>query len=721
MSIKFQCSNPQCGKAMSAPDEYAGKKVRCSQCKTNMLVPEKTKEERVQRLGDYELVRKLGKGGMGTVYEAIQTKLKRRVALKVLSRRFSKDETFLARFEREAQSSAALNHSNIIQVYDIGEVRGDHFFAMEYVEGCDLMQRIETEGHIPEPEVLEIGLQIAEALCYAHKDHSIIHRDIKPHNIMLAANGQPKLADLGLAKSTTEDSSITQTGAAMGTPYYMSPEQAENAKEADHRSDIYSLGITMLHAATGRPPYDGEKAISVMLAHINKPLPTGAELGVPLSPSFDALIQKMCAKKAKDRYQDYGSLLSDMNEIKGSQEVGFAPTLVAPGLAHPAAQTVTAAGLTSVFEQLSPQPKWLKIVVGALALILILIFMLGGNEPTEEAASPTTSVPGDNSVESVGSTSVPGSRNVPQPGKSFQLPEGFEVPNQRQDGFGNPILRGNHPGTVRPRELRHKSGILFVYIPGGKFTMGSPPGEPGRDADEAQHEVNVEPFYLGKYEVTVGQFRGFAEATGFTTRGGPRFDFEALSWSGQSRWDSPGFSQTDDHPALSIGWRDAQAFITWLNDSSTSANFGLPADTEWEFACRSGTKTRFFWGEDETEAGQFSNSADQSIQAAYPNYPDNWIYPVNDGHPFTARVGTFKPNAYGLYDMIGNVFEWCENMYGAYVEGAVRTNMAGSRNIRGGGFAGDIRCRGRSAMRFAMGEDSRYSSLGFRVCWRPDK
>lgn len=190
------------------------------------------------------------------------------------------------------------------------------------------MQRMEMEGHLPEPEILEIGIQIAEALLYAHEEHSIIHRDIKPHNIMLAAKGQAKLADLGLAKCTMEDSSITQTGAAMGTPYYMSPEQAEDAKQAGHRSDIYSLGITMLHGATGKPPYDGDTAISVMLAHINKPLPTGAELGVPLSTGFDALMQKMSAKEPGERYQDYESLLADMRELQSSQEVGFAPTIV---------------------------------------------------------------------------------------------------------------------------------------------------------------------------------------------------------------------------------------------------------------------------------------------------------------------------------------------------------------------------------------------------------
>ena len=352
-------------------------------------------------------------------------------------------------------------------------------------------------------------------------------------------------------------------------------------------------------------------------------------------------------------------------------------------------------------------------------MVLLLIFLFWGKGPTDEPAGPTTSVAASIGVETAASTSVPENQNVARPAGSFQLSDDFELPAQQQDEFENPILKGSYPGTDRPRELRHKSGMLFVYVPGGRFTMGSPPDEPGRQGDEAQHEVDVEPFYLGKYEVTVGQFRRFAEATDFTTRSGPSFDFEAVDWRGQSSWENPGFEQTDNHPALSISWSDAQAFIVWLNENSGTTNFGLPTDMEWEFACRAGTKTRFYWGDDEADADEFSNSADQSIRAEYPNYPEDWVYPVNDGHPFTARAGTFKPNAYGLYDMIGNAFEWCENQYDAHVEGAVRSNMIGTRNIRGGGFAGDIRCRGRSALRFGLGEESRYASLGFRACWRP--
>jgi hypothetical protein len=189
----------------------------------------------------------------------------------------------------------------------------------------------------------------------------------------------------------------------MGTPYYMSPEQAEDAKQAGHRSDIYSLGITMLHGATGKPPYDGDTAISVMLAHINKPLPTGAELGVPLSPGFDALMQKMSAKEPGERHQDYASLLADMRELQNSQEVGFAPTIVSPGPTHPAAETAASAGPLLVSEKGPPKPRWLPFAAGIPVLVLLLIFLFWGNDPATETAGPTTSVAPSIGVETAAS------------------------------------------------------------------------------------------------------------------------------------------------------------------------------------------------------------------------------------------------------------------------------------------------------------------------------
>ena len=353
MAIRVQCSNPQCGKSLDCPDEHAGKTVKCSACGTQLQVPASgqpsAKPQGTQMLGDYRLLRKLGEGGMGAVYEAEHLKLERHVALKVLPQKFTNDPTFLERFQREAKSAAALNHTNIIQLYDIGEDRGHHFFGMEFVDGESAQERLQREGKLTLEWALHVVRGVAEALRYAHQ-RQIIHRDIKPDNIMLTKDGHVKLADLGLAKKMGDvTSGVTQTGAGMGTPYYMAPEQAEDARSVDHRADIYALGITLLHLLAGRRPYDGDSAYGIIIAHVSKPLPTGTQLGTELAPEVEAVIQKMCAKEPDQRYQDYDTLLADLERAQAGQ-----PTAAMTGseavlktMTQPVRRTADSSGLQS--------------------------------------------------------------------------------------------------------------------------------------------------------------------------------------------------------------------------------------------------------------------------------------------------------------------------------------------------------------------------------------
>ena len=417
MAISMQCGNPECRKALDCPDEHAGKTVKCPACGAVLQVPAagsqppaaasvQTGQQATQTLGDYRLLRKLGEGGMGAVYEAEHAKLKRRVALKVLPQKFTSNAVFLERFQREAQSAAALNHSNIIQLYDIGEDRGFHFFGMELVDGESAKDRLRREGKLPCGEALQVVEAVASALEYAHQ-HGIIHRDIKPDNIMLRSDGQVKLADLGLAKKTEDaDNSVTQTGTGLGTPYYMAPEQAEDAARVDHRADIYALGITLLHMLTGKRPYDGDSAYGIILAHSMKPLPTGEELGTPLPASVEKMIQKMCAKKPEERYRDYTTLLSDLEAV----QKGKAPD-----------QTVTAAGLKGGRRRSSAPSARTKskskapLFLGAAAAALLIgggvFFAMRGDESGSSDLSSSSGLPtGESSSDS-------GSRNKPEPVK----------------------------------------------------------------------------------------------------------------------------------------------------------------------------------------------------------------------------------------------------------------------------------------------------------------
>ncbi len=271
------------------------------------------------QLGEYQLVRKIAEGGMGEVYEAVQLKLDRRVAVKLLSEQLAREEEFLARFEREAKSAAALNHANVVQVYDYGCADGQYYFVMELVDGVDLSAHVKEHGKLPIPEALGYFEQAVNALKFAAR-HAIIHRDIKPANLMLTRDGMVKVSDLGLAKKLTDDSDVTMTGVGMGSPHFLAPEQADDAAHVDHRADIYALGVTLLFLLTGKRPFEGASNFSVVLAHANKPLPTGFELGTPLPDEIQRFIQRMTAKLPAGRYQTYDELLEDLQRVKAGQK-----------------------------------------------------------------------------------------------------------------------------------------------------------------------------------------------------------------------------------------------------------------------------------------------------------------------------------------------------------------------------------------------------------------
>jgi serine/threonine protein kinase len=253
-----QCANPSCGTKFPRPDTDAGRIVMCPQCgKSTTATPAKTDKPQLGQLGDYKIIRPVAKGGMGEVYEATQLRLGRSVALKILNRNLAMDEQFLQRFEREAKAAAALNHPNVVHVYDFAKEDGQAYLVMEFIEGQDLAKIVSQAGKMPLKDGLKIVTDVASALQEAHSK-GIIHRDIKPANILLTSKGVVKVSDLGLARRLDDDSDLTATGAGIGTPHFMSPEQARDAHHVDHRADIYSLGITLLYLLTGKRPYEGK-------------------------------------------------------------------------------------------------------------------------------------------------------------------------------------------------------------------------------------------------------------------------------------------------------------------------------------------------------------------------------------------------------------------------------------------------------------------------------
>lgn len=272
-------------------------------------------------LGDFRLLRRLGKGGMAEVWLAEQESLKRNVALKLLKPDLTEDETYVARFQTEAKAAAGLNHPNIVQVYTVGERSGQYFIAQEYVQGQTLKGFIQKKGPLEVNLALLIMRQVASAL-QAAGERGIVHRDIKPENIMLNRKGEAKVADFGLAQlQGGERLNLTQEGVTMGTPLYMSPEQV-SGKKLDTRSDIYSFGITCYHMLAGRPPFDGENAVSVAVKHLHENPEPLESIRDDLPLALCKVIKRMTAKKPEDRYENAQVVLNDVRKIAKSLKTG---------------------------------------------------------------------------------------------------------------------------------------------------------------------------------------------------------------------------------------------------------------------------------------------------------------------------------------------------------------------------------------------------------------
>jgi len=269
------------------------------------------------RFGEYEILEELGSGGMGKVYRAKDVTLERSVALKTLAPDYAEDPAFVQRLLREARAVARLNHPNIVQIYDFGSVDGTWYLAMEFVDGPSLGQRLKSR-RFPEAEAVRIARQVCQALALAHAE-GLVHRDIKPDNIMLTSRGDVKLVDLGIAKRLDEDQSLTQTGHSMGTPNYISPEQIRGLKDIDARADIYSLGATLYHLVTGHTPFLGASGAVVMSMHLVEPLPDPRIYEPALSDGFCSVLRKMMAKNREERYLDVAVLDVDLFRLHVGQ------------------------------------------------------------------------------------------------------------------------------------------------------------------------------------------------------------------------------------------------------------------------------------------------------------------------------------------------------------------------------------------------------------------
>ncbi|MGD0090633.1 MAG: bifunctional serine/threonine-protein kinase/formylglycine-generating enzyme family protein [Planctomycetota bacterium] len=702
-----------------------------------------------KQLGPYKLLKKLGEGGMGAVFLADDTSVGRKVAVKVLPKKYSEEREFLTRFRREAQATGKLSHANIVTAYNVGEDAGTHYYAMEYCDGDTLDRILKREEYLPWDKAIAVVIQVARGLKHAH-EHNIIHRDIKPANIFICKPLVPggkgdgseedmfsegfvaKILDLGLSKNigSTEQSYLTQTGAALGTPHYISPEQARGDKAIDGRTDIYSLGATLYHLVTGQTPFSGTTAGVVIAKHLSEQLPNPQDIRDDLPDGVVQIIQKMMAKDAGDRYANCAELLVDLElasqgkqpssvdldpalttiatRQRGAQSKGAGrPRAARPGAAvvrkkgepaEPLAATLLRKGAASPRVPHSAglqKPRFGRkqyIAAGVAGLgLLVLIAALAMSGKSESPISKSeTGASNETPKSDTGKASV-----EPVLAKAEALPKEMSL---------------DLGGGVK---------MEMVLVPAGEFMMGSDDGEA---CEKPVHKVKIsKPFYMGKFPVTVAQFRAFAKAMKFQTEAEKSGEGKTVrdgKWQVVRgvNWQDPGFKQEENHPVVVVSWNDTQGFCEWATKLA-GRTFRLPTEAEWEYAARGPKGLKYPWGD--WWNGKLANHADLSLYNT--GYTGGGNSGDNDGYAYTSPVGIYQNASWcGAFDMSGNVWQWCadfgnDKYYGESPVVDPQGPANGSERVRRGGSWYDPPCVCRSAQRKWDYPGELTALRGFRV------
>ncbi len=600
----------------------------------------------------YRLLKLLGAGGMGAVYQAEHGVMRRLVALKVINRQFTSNSAAVERFQREIRAAAQLHHPNIVVAYDAEQAGDTHLLAMEYIEGVNLARLVAERGPLPIAEACEYVRQAALGLQHAH-ERGMVHRDVKPHNLIRGADGVVKVLDFGLASVGVQGGGqLTGTNMIMGTADYIAPEQAEDTHQADARSDIYALGCTLYHLLTGRPPFTHPSTLLKLVAHREEaPAPVRA-VRPDVPEELAAVLSRMMAKAPVDRYQTAAEVAAVLAPFADG-------TTIPEPRRRPRRRLWTAAALAAVC---------MAGLAAVAAMIVVKVQTPDGKE-TQVTAPTGSKVDVD----------AKGSVTVTLPGDA---------------------------AAAAPAEITNSIGMKFKFIKPGTFTMGSPKDEEGRyDNEGPQHEVEItKAFYMGACPVTKGQFAAFVKDDGYQTdaekdgKGDTGFNTTTGRWEHNKpeyTWRYVGFSQGDDHPVVDVSWNDATAFCAWLSKKE-GKTYELPTEAEWEYACRAGTTTRFWCGDADASLKGNANIADASLQEKIGRRLASVAW--EDGYAFTSPVGSLKANPWGLYDMGGNVCQWCADDYGPYQEGCIKDpkykDSANKRAIRGSSWViGPDYCR----------------------------
>ena len=646
----------------------------------NVLAHEQAESLTGTTLGVYNVLKLLGRGGMGDVFLAEDPRLERLVALKLLPVSLTRDDDRARRFQQEARAASAISHPNVAQIYEFEQVGDRDYLVMEYVEGKTLRELLKANT-VDFEQALDIAVQVGQALQAAH-EAGVVHRDIKPENIMIRRDGYVKVLDFGLAKiaNTREknpdyqhklrSSLDTMPGLIMGTTAYMSPDQLRG-QAVDHRTDIWSLGVTLYEMLTGVHPFVGQTPSDVSAAVLMRE-PEDLMLEHLNEEDVSKLQKVVLTALQKDVDRRYASAADFVNELK---EIQLSFNQDRSDSRHLRDMSAAERGAEAKHRPARNRTAMIAVAgsIGVVALVLGWLILGARNQSRLSAAG-----------------SQPGDSNQPtnQVGKALP-PTSSEPPCSAQSP--------TH-GTGRERTMSLKVGVTLemVEISSGSFCMGSTAGI-GRINEQPQYRVTVGSSYMGKYEVTQAQWQAVMG-------------------------NNPSGFKGENLPVERVSWDDAVAFMARLNAQNDGYTYRLPSEAEWEYACRAGT-TGDYAGDPDATAWFGNNSGRARLDAIgiwrtdYQNYGKRLEENGDQTHP----VGSKLPNAFGLFDMNGNVWEWCQDWYHDNYNGAPTDSEAWlssgeqkSRVLRGGSW-NSVEANLRPAFRDNRAPNFRSSALGFRV------
>ena len=660
----------------------------------------------------YRIGATLGKGGMGAVYEATDLKFGSTVAVKEMT--LTGDELVRA-FEREARLLNKLRHAALPVVIDYFAEEDRYFLVMQYIPGRDLAASLAARGGpFPPEEVLGWADQLLGALAYLHtQEPPVIHRDVKPHNLKLTPGGEVILLDFGLSKSA----GVAKTGGGTSvsvvgyTPHYAPFEQI-NGAGTDPRSDLFSLAATMYHLLTGALPPDAVTRAQAIMNDEPDPLRPAHEINPAVPSAVASFLHNALAMNREQR----PSSAAVMREALRSVRMGMAdassihessqPTVLdGPGtipthtsLAPPLpTQAPTVSGVTDGHPAVAAAPqgapsraRYARLATaGALGLILAVCAVVWASWPQPPSEAPPSQTPAAVGVNPPTAGHARG-HNLPPPEVTFR----FETVELGKGGAV--VARRRVERKYYEEDLGGGQSIHMVEIPAGTFTMGAPDGPEQVYPNEAPpRQVQIREFYLSQYEVSQRKWRVVATELPKVLRDLPP---------------APSAVEGDDLPVTNISWAEAEEFCARLT-RKTGRHYRLPSEAEWEYAARAGTTTAFAFGE--------------TVTTEFVNYDGTG--PYGGGPPGVSRgrpvpVGSLKEaNAFGLYDIHGNVWEWCADAYHADYRGAPTDGSAWNtggdavRRVLRGGSYNNLAVDCRSANRYGYPMEGKSAEIGFRL------